>query len=432
MAQVNLSSTQFGKFEAVTSTTITTPAGNAGEDQLLVMAHRSTLISVDIPGWTVVGSRAITGKNNSLRIWKRSLASNQSTGSVTATFSGGATSGLWFATGFNGTLPTSIPLNEITSFPNPKTIPSLQANNADQRQVIIKATADWPRSFSLASLYTQHCDNYVFAGSGGVTLAVHSLDVATTGTVTASEWNIYNEGYPATNNPVSPLGTTLDQEQIIYASFLINPLVVSSSGSLVVTTDFPTLAVSVTEPTKTLDFGATHQFSATVTGSTQGVTWSVVDGDGEITSAGLFTAKAVDVVRIRATSNQNNLFYGEAVVTVNPTAPTLSPATGDSPVNVSGTGIPGATLSLYIDSVLFNTVVVDLNGTWTTSVASSAGIYQMYATQTQDGRTSIPSATQTLTINGGTTPPPIVSESLRQPRARSWFKFPKTQHKIKT
>ena len=84
------------------------------------------------------------------------------------------------------------------------------------------------------------------------------------------------------------------------------------------------ITVTVNPNSVTLNIGATQQFNATVTGTTnQNVIWSVDGGaaNGTITAAGLYTAPATPGTYIvRATSVADNTVSGTATVTVVSTA----------------------------------------------------------------------------------------------------------------
>ena len=104
-----------------------------------------------------------------------------------------------------------------------------------------------------------------------------------------------------------------------------------SSGG---TTPPPTSKVSVTiSPTSAaVGFGATDQFTATVTGSTNtGVTWSVKDGSGgtsgvgTISSAGLYTAPAATSLGPPAAAQTVSVTAGHTASGVNVSVPELSP-----------------------------------------------------------------------------------------------------------
>jgi len=60
------------------------------------------------------------------------------------------------------------------------------------------------------------------------------------------------------------------------------------------TSPVPPISVVISGPSGVLDTGATRQFTASVSGTSDGmVTWSVSDGGGTVTAAGLYTAPAL-------------------------------------------------------------------------------------------------------------------------------------------
>ena len=91
----------------------------------------------------------------------------------------------------------------------------------------------------------------------------------------------------------------------------------------------PAIVVSVSPSTATVAAGGTSQFTATVTNSTQGVTWSATGGT--ITGSGLgatYTAPlAGGTYTVRATSVEDATKSGTAQATVTPIVVSLSPAT---------------------------------------------------------------------------------------------------------
>jgi hypothetical protein len=80
----------------------------------------------------------------------------------------------------------------------------------------------------------------------------------------------------------------------------------------------PVTTVAITPPAATVQPGATLQFMAQVSGSSnQAVTWSVTAGSGSITSAGLYTAPATNgLFSIVATSSANTNSNATAIVLV--------------------------------------------------------------------------------------------------------------------
>ena len=107
------------------------------------------------------------------------------------------------------------------------------------------------------------------------------------------------------------------------------------------TVSVPTIAVTVSPSTASVQLGNTRSFGATVSGSANtAVTWSVVGGaaNGTVTSAGLYTAPAAmpasSTVKVRATSAANSSVFGEATVTLTP-PPVVTVAVNPSTATVT-------------------------------------------------------------------------------------------------
>ncbi|MBV8194582.1 MAG: Ig-like domain-containing protein, partial [Candidatus Dormibacteraeota bacterium] len=86
------------------------------------------------------------------------------------------------------------------------------------------------------------------------------------------------------------------------------------------------ITVTVTPSALSLSVGATHQFAASVTQSTEGVTWSVHGAIGSIDKNGLFKALSVGTGSVKATSVQDPTKSHSVQVTV--TAQQCQPASG--------------------------------------------------------------------------------------------------------
>lgn len=100
-----------------------------------------------------------------------------------------------------------------------------------------------------------------------------------------------------------------------------------------------------------------------------------------------------------------------AALTVADTPPVDLPefyslAPGFSPVTVMGSGIVGATVSLYLDDVLEDTEVVDGFGEWAIAVLRSPGSYDVTVTQTVGSKVSAAAGPVTLTVLAPSALPP--------------------------
>jgi len=74
-------------------------------------------------------------------------------------------------------------------------------------------------------------------------------------------------------------------------------------------------------------------------------------------------------------------------------------ATGVSPVQVVGTGRPGATITIYLDGAAqADSITVDFDGVWSTVLDLAEGTYQIRATQTFETLTSASTPTTSFTI----------------------------------
>ena len=104
--------------------------------------------------------------------------------------------------------------------------------------------------------------------------------------------------------------------------------------------------------------------------------------------------------------NQTMLDFTQTVTAVlatiqsGPAVPTLIVGkSGVSPVVMVGTGVVGAEINIYVDGVLqSDTVEVDSDGVWSTSLDLDEGTYIINASQVVDGLNSSFSNTETLTV----------------------------------
>ena len=115
----------------------------------------------------------------------------------------------------------------------------------------------------------------------------------------------------------------------------------SATATVTVTAAPPAVAVTVSPTSASLQTGATKQFTASVTGSTNtAVTWSATGGT--ISTNGLYTAPAAaGNYTVRATSVADTTKSASAAVTVTQAPPTIAV----SPSSVTFTSIPAATTS---------------------------------------------------------------------------------------
>jgi uncharacterized protein (TIGR03437 family) len=132
---------------------------------------------------------------------------------------------------------------------------------------------------------------------------------------------------PVTGFYTAPLTFTASQKVTVTATSTFDPL---ATGNAVVT--LQALSVQVTPAAVTLTGGQTQLFSAVVTASQAGVTWSISPQVGTIDStAGLYTAPipitTSQKVTVIATSVTDPTVTGTATVTLQPSTVQVSPAT---------------------------------------------------------------------------------------------------------
>jgi len=120
------------------------------------------------------------------------------------------------------------------------------------------------------------------------------------------------------------------------------------------------VSVSVSPATMTLSVGGTQQFTAKVSGSTSGVTWTATGAVGTIDANGLFTATKIGMGVVKATSVSDPTKSASANVTVSQSgaACSLAPATTGFTINcVPASAIPPKHYSCAASSDGKSTVV---------------------------------------------------------------------------
>lgn len=120
----------------------------------------------------------------------------------------------------------------------------------------------------------------------------------------------------------------------------------SATAQVMVTQVPPTggISVTVSPASAGVSVGGTQQFTANVTGSTAGVTWTATGAVGTVDSNGLFTASAAGQGVVKATSVQDSTKSASATVTVTKSGPLCSLAASKSGfvINcVPATMVPG-------------------------------------------------------------------------------------------
>jgi uncharacterized protein YjdB len=105
------------------------------------------------------------------------------------------------------------------------------------------------------------------------------------------------------------------------------------------------ISVSLTPATASVSVGGTQQFTATVTGSSAGVTWTATGSVGTVDSNGMFTATKAGMGVVKATSVGDPTKSASANVTVTQTgaACSLTSARGGFTINcIPASAIPSA------------------------------------------------------------------------------------------
>lgn len=192
-------------------------------------------------------------------------------------------------------------------------------------------------------------------------------------------------------------------------------------------------SVTVTPSSASVRVGQLQTFSATVTGATGGVTWSVNDivgGDGSvgtIDTAGRYLAPSSvptpSVVTVRATSVSVPTASGSAAVTVVP-LPAISSVTpssfpaGPLTLTVNGTGFaPGAVVSL--GGVPLSTTFVSSIRLTATGTASAGTSVPVVATMTDGTASNAAFVTVTAPAVVGIT----ISPATATVRVKQWRQF---------
>jgi len=146
---------------------------------------------------------------------------------------------------------------------------------------------------------------------------------------TGVTWSINPQA--GTIDPISgfytaPTGITANQKVTVTATSNFDP---TQSGTATIT--LSPIGVTVTPATVTLGATQSQQFTATVAGSQNGVTWSISPAVGTITNTGLYTAptatSAASRVTVIATSIDDPSKTGTATITLTQISITVTPAT---------------------------------------------------------------------------------------------------------
>ncbi|HVZ61658.1 MAG TPA: LamG-like jellyroll fold domain-containing protein [Terriglobales bacterium] len=175
----------------------------------------------------------------------------------------------------------------------------------------------------------------------------------------------------------------------------------------------PSVQVTVSPTTTSVQTGASSQFAATVTGVTDTrVTWTTTNG--AVSASGLYVAPSTTgTYQVKATSVADTTKSATAAVTVTAVPPTVQVT-----VSPTTTSVQAGASSQFAAAV---TGVTDTRVTWTTTngavsasglyvAPSTTGTYQVKATSVAD---TTKSATATVTVTAIPPPPQTVSIGLQ-------------------
>ena len=120
------------------------------------------------------------------------------------------------------------------------------------------------------------------------------------------------------------------------------------------------ITVAISPTSGTLSVGGTQQFTANVTGSSNGVIWTATGAVGTVDSKGLFTASKTGQGVVKATAVDDSTKSASANVTVTNSGASCSLAPSKSGFNINcvpATAVPGSHYSCFATSDGKSTVV---------------------------------------------------------------------------
>ena len=194
MTQVALQgSATSGKWSSSATPTINTPAGSAGHVQILVASWDagSTVSAPSFSGWTLKDETFQSGTANRKAWYARTLSSDVSAGTVSPTFSA-AVYGIYWAGSFNGALQADAGLAQLVTWTNPQVVAATSSPITGSLHLVAMSSANWPRSVTTVTGYTEVYDDYEYTATQGIWLAVNCKDVGE-GAVASSSWSLYDE-----------------------------------------------------------------------------------------------------------------------------------------------------------------------------------------------------------------------------------------------
>ena len=275
--------------------------GGAARAQVLVSLGTSTNCSTLQGGQTCTLTARVTGATNTAVTWAFSpTVAGVSTGPPSGPDATGLTTNTYKA-------PTVVAARQVVT-------------------ATATSVAD-PSQFASALITLQPVTVTVLVSPGSVTLVGGQTQQFTATVTGISQTGVTWSINPATGSidPNSGLYTapatiTSSQKVTVTATSTFDTTV---TGTATITLQPPaTITVTVSPSTASLTNSATQQFTATVTNSTAGVTWSINPQTGTIDNTGLYTAPSListsSKVTVTATSTADTNRSGTATVTLNP------------------------------------------------------------------------------------------------------------------
>ena len=340
------------------------------------------------PPPSLVSSVAVSSPNASILV--------KTTQQFTATVQGSGNFNpavIWYVNNVQGGNSTVGTINASGLYTAPNTVPT-----PNSVTVMAQSVQDATKSgtFSIA-INPENVQISVFPPSTSLQLGgTQKFSVNVTGTVNQSfTWTINGQA----NTAATPWGT-IDSSNLYTAPSLLpaNPVVTltatsledptkSASSVVTILANAAGITVIITpqNPQVVFDGSQSIQFMAKVTGTTNtAVTWSVDDLGGtipgNITSSGIFTPVTIDCnnivlfAGIHATSVANPAAQAATTVSLVPLTPTITaispqPASAESEVQITGTFVPSATMTLLFSGPNATTIPVPASMVNSTSMA---------------------------------------------------------------
>lgn len=388
MAQVAYSDRVSGKWESATTTpSVTLPAGDEGDHQLLVITTSNAAAAAPpvLSGWTrTVGTLGV----NQLIVYHRVLSADVAAQASQQLQFGASCVGCWSSSSRNGTI-SDIQIQTAPNYSQQRTIPAANAGGANAKWEIFEASASFPRSSPAIAGITEHSDDYSYSSATtGIWLVHRSKDVGA-GSTGAATYTMRNEADNA---------DAADQTMIL--SFVTEELLTTSDALFDVLGEFPTITLTASASPLAPVIGEIVTVTHDLQGSTQGVDYGSLSGGVEILGPGQYRPTEVGQLSVTVYSIEAPSVSATVQVYAVPPAPVvIFGAAQASPVSLSGTGHPGSTVIILADGDEVATATVDAQGNWSSpSVTLAAGQYDITASQAKYGYQSASTSAQTLTV----------------------------------